>query len=194
VEDKVLQLFQEVSSLIVEFGQRNSKVIIQIAHLYISCFEAGGKLLLFGNGGSASEAQHFSAELINKLVSYRKPLPAIALTTDTSVLTSIGNDLDFNDIFSRQIEALGKKSDVAWGMSTSGNSPNLIKAFNRAKELGLITVAFSGNDGGAIANITDYCLTVPSQNTAYIQEVHSCIGHAICTIIEEHFLQKQNHS
>ncbi len=190
VEDKILQQFEESSNLLRAFGQQHSHSIIQIAQRLISCFENGGKLLLFGNGGSAAQSQHLVAELINKLSAYRKALPAIALTADTAVLTSIGNDMDFSEVFSRQLEALGKNGDVAWGMSTSGNSPNLVKGFTRAKELGLITIAFSGKDGGACTRIADFCLIVPSQDTARIQEVHLCTGHVICSIIEEHFFRK----
>ncbi len=190
MEDKILQQFEESSNLLRAFGQQHSHSIIQIAKRLISCFENGGKLLLFGNGGSAAQSQHFVAELVNKLFTYRKALPAIALTTDTAVLTSIGNDMDFSEVFSRQLEALGKKGDVAWGMSTSGNSPNLVKGFTKAKELGLITIAFSGKDGGASSRIADFCLIVPSQDTARIQEVHLCTGHVICSIIEEYFFTK----
>jgi D-sedoheptulose 7-phosphate isomerase len=161
-----------------------------MAREMIDCFERGGKLLIFGNGGSAAHAQHFAAELVNKLSTYRKPLPAIAINTDSSILTSIGNDLSFDDIFSRQFEALGNKGDVAWCLTTSGTSPNLIKACKKAREMGIFTIAFSGRDGGDIARTTDLCLTVPLHNTARIQEVHLCAGHAICALIEEHFLAK----
>lgn len=162
-----------------------------MAHELISCFERGGKLLIFGNGGSAAHAQHFAAELVNKLAVYRKPLPAIAINTDSSVLTSIGNDLSFDDIFSRQIEALGTRGDVSWCLTTSGTSPNLINACNQARAMGLMTIAFSGRDGGAIAKTTDLCLTVFLQDTAKIQEVHLCAGHVLCALVEEHFLAKE---
>jgi D-sedoheptulose 7-phosphate isomerase len=128
---------------------------------------------------------------VNKLTVYRRPLPAIALTTDTSVLTSIGNDLDFSDIFSRPIEALGKKGDVAWGFSTSGRSPNVLKALAKARELGLRTIGFSGRDSSAMAQHADFCLTVAADNTARIQEVHLCAGHAVCAVVEEHFLAEK---
>jgi D-sedoheptulose 7-phosphate isomerase len=194
VEEKIVKLFEEASSLALECGRKNAALILQMARELIRCFEQGHKLLLFGNGGSASQAQHFSAELVNKLAVYRAPLPAIALTTDTSVITSIGNDLQFSDIFSRPIEALGRPGDVAWGLSTSGASPNVLKALAKARELGLRTIAFAGRDGSAMALHADFFLTVAADNTARIQEVHLCAGHAVCTIVEEHFLTKNRTS
>jgi D-sedoheptulose 7-phosphate isomerase len=191
VEEKIVKLFEEASALVLESGGKNAALILHMGQELIRCFEQGNKLLLFGNGGSASQAQHFSAELVNKLTVYRAPLPAIALTTDSSVLTSIGNDLDFSDIFSRPIEALGKKGDVAWGFSTSGKSPNVLKALERARELGLRTIAFSGKNSSAMAQHADFCLSVAADNTARVQEVHLCAGHAVCTVVEEHFLSSK---
>jgi D-sedoheptulose 7-phosphate isomerase len=191
VEKEIFKFFEEASVLALESGRKNAALLLQMGQELIRCFEQGNKLLLFGNGGSASQAQHFSAELVNKLTVYRRPLPAIALTTDTSVLTSIGNDLDFSDIFSRPIEALGKKGDVAWGFSTSGKSPNVLKALAKARELGLRTIAFSGRDSSAMAQHADLCLTVAADNTARIQEMHLCAGHAVCAVVEEHFLAKK---
>ena len=190
MEEKILKLFEEAAQAVLDCGRENVPLISRMAREMIDCFERGGKLLIFGNGGSAAHAQHFAAELVNKLSTYRKPLPAIAINTDSSILTSIGNDLSFDDIFSRQIEAIGNKGDVAWCLTTSGTSPNLIKACKKAREMGIFTIAFSGRDGGDIARTTDLCLTVPLHNTARIQEVHLCAGHAICALIEEHFLAK----
>jgi D-sedoheptulose 7-phosphate isomerase len=187
-EKEVLQLFEKTSRLLLEFGRENAALITHIAGEIIDCFEKGNKLLLFGNGGSAAQAQHFAAELVNKLSKHRKALPAIALSADTPVLTSIGNDIAFADIFSRQIEALGQRGDVAWGISTSGNSPNIIKAFEQAKAIGIICIAFSGKGGGKIAQLADITLIVPSQHVAGIQELHLCSGHAVCELIETHFL------
>jgi D-sedoheptulose 7-phosphate isomerase len=191
VEKEIFKFFEEASVLALESGRKNAALLLQMGQELIRCFEQGNKLLLFGNGGSASQAQHFSAELVNKLRVYRRPLPAIALTTDTSVLTSIGNDLDFSDIFSRPIEALGKNGDVAWGFSTSGKSPNVLKGLVKARELGLRTIAFSGRDSSAMAQHADFCLTVAADNTARIQEMHLCAGHAVCAVVEEHFLAKK---
>jgi D-sedoheptulose 7-phosphate isomerase len=190
VEEKILKLFEEAAQAALDCGKKNASLISRMARELIACFEQGGKLLIFGNGGSAAHAQHFAAELVNKLSTYRKPLPAIAITADSSILTSIGNDLAFEEVFSRQIEAFGRNGDVAWCMTTSGTSPNLIKACNKAREMGIFTITFSGRDGGTIAHITDLCLTVPLHDTARIQEVHLCAGHAICALVEEHFLAK----
>ncbi|MEI6125691.1 MAG: SIS domain-containing protein [Pseudomonadota bacterium] len=186
----VMEIFEDSSLLILESGRQNFKAIEKIAHTIISCFNKGGKLLIFGNGGSASQAQHFAAELVNKFFTYRKALPAIALTADTSNLTSIGNDLDFSEIFSRQIEALGKKKDIAWGLSTSGRSPNVLKAFKAAKKAGLLTISFTGGERTELSMLSDIALTVPSKNTARIQEVHLCSGHSVCELVEAHFLNK----
>ena len=191
MEDKAVNEFFEASSrLLLECGRRNSSLIQRMATEIIACFEQGGKLLLFGNGGSASQAQHFAAELVNKLVSYRSALPAVSLTTDTSALTSIANDLDFSEVFSRQVEALGRPGDVAWGLSTSGSSANVVKACSAAKKKGLLTVCFAGEEGSALGQVADICLSVPSKDTARIQEVHLCSGHAVCELVERHFLNK----
>lgn len=184
------ELFEEASRLILESSTQNAAVIQGIVREIIDCFERGNKLLIFGNGGSASQAQHFAAELVNRFTAYRAALPAIALTTDTSILTSIGNDLDFKEIFSRQIEALGNKGDIAWGLSTSGRSPNIIKAFEIAKPKGMQTVGFTGQPGSRLARLSDMSFTVPSSSTPRIQEVHLCAGHAICELVESHFLEK----
>lgn len=187
VREDNIQLFKESSRLLEECGREHSALILRVAEAVINCFERGNKLLLFGNGGSAAQAQHFSAEIVNKLFEYRKALPAITLGTDTTVVTSIGNDLSFTDIFSRQVEALGQKGDIAWGLSTSGNSPNIIRAFEQAQGIGMLTVAFTGKGGGKIAQLAEIVLTVPSQNVARIQEVHLCAGHAVCELVETHF-------
>jgi len=190
LEEKILKLFEEAAQAVLDCGKKDAALISRMAQELIACFERGGKLLIFGNGGSAAHAQHFAAELVNKLCTYRQPLPAIAINTDSSILTSIGNDLSFDDVFSRQIEALGSRGDVAWCMTTSGTSPNLIKACNKARDMGIFTIVFSGRDGGPIAKAADLCLTVYLQDTARIQEVHLCAGHALCALIEEHFLAK----
>ena len=187
----VMEIFEDSARLILESGRQNFKVTGAIAQKIISCFNRGGKLLIFGNGGSASQAQHFAAELVNKFFVYRKALPAIALTADSSNLTSIGNDLDFSEIFSRQIEALGKKGDIAWGLSTSGRSPNVLTAMRAAKKAGLFTISFIGGQRSELSRLSDIALTVPSKNTARIQEVHLCSGHAVCELVEAYFLLKK---
>ncbi|MFC2164249.1 SIS domain-containing protein [Acidobacteriota bacterium] len=143
------------------------------------------KILVFGNGGSAAQAQHFAAELVNRYLSDRAPIAAISLTTDTSALTSIANDSAFDDVFSRQLEALSSKGDIALGLSTSGNSPNVIKAIERAKECGLMTVVLTGEGGGRIGQIAEYCCDVPSTKTPLIQEVHLLWLHLLAEDIEK---------
>jgi D-sedoheptulose 7-phosphate isomerase len=162
--------------------------------LLTACLRAGGKVLIFGNGGSAADAQHLAAELVNRFQIERPPLAAIALTTDSSVLTSIGNDYHFDEIFSKQISALGKKGDIAWGLSTSGNSPNVIKAFGTAQKLGMATIGMTGR-GGKIARCADLVFAVASDTTARIQEIHIMLGHILCELLEralypEEFLPK----
>tara|TARA_B110000008_G_C16879219_1_gene528144 strand:+ start:138 stop:704 length:567 start_codon:yes stop_codon:yes gene_type:complete len=157
------------------------------AKLCIDCINNGGKILLFGNGGSAADAQHIAAELVGRYKSERKGLPAIALTTDTSALTSIANDFEYGAIFSRQIEALANNGDVAIGISTSGSSENVINALKIASKLHCKTIGFSGNDGGKMNNICNLNLVVPSDDTPRIQEIHIVIGHTICHLIDREF-------
>ncbi len=146
---------------------------------------SGGKIMFFGNGGSASDAQHLATELTVRFVKDREPIAAIALNTDTSSLTAIGNDFGFEYLFSRQIDALGKKGDVAIGISTSGNSDNVLKALHRAREKNIVTIGFSGRDGGKMAQLCDILLIVPSDITARIQEMHITLGHMLCGALEQ---------
>ncbi len=146
---------------------------------------SGGKILIFGNGGSASQAQHFAAELVNRFQKDRRPLAALALTTDTSALTSIANDASYDHVFRRQIEALGKSGDVALGLSTSGNSLSVVKAMETAREMGMVTVALTGRGGGRLAPIVDYHLEVPSTETPRIQEVHLLLLHLLAQGLED---------
>ncbi len=154
----------------------------------IHCIEAlnqGGKILIFGNGGSAADAQHIAAELVGRYLLDRKGLAAIALTTDTSALTSIGNDFGFNHLFSRQVEALAQTGDVLIGISTSGNSANVINALTLGKQIGCKTLGFSGQYGGAMMELCDVTLAVPSTHTPRIQEMHILLGHTLCHLIEQ---------
>ena len=144
----------------------------------------GHTVLLFGNGGSAADAQHLAAEFVNRFQVERPPLAAIALTTDTSILTAVGNDYDFQEVFVKQIQALGKKGDVAWGISTSGTPANVVKGLEIAKKQGLQTLALTGRDGGIMARMADICLIVPSYETPRIQEVHIAIGHILCDLVD----------
>jgi D-sedoheptulose 7-phosphate isomerase len=155
--------------------------------LVVSCrrsLQHGGKLLFFGNGGSAADAQHLATELSVRYKSDRAAIAAIALTTDTSTLTATGNDLGFEQIFARQIEALGRPGDIALGISTSGKSPNITEALKKARETGLIPVALTGRDGGDLPGCTDHCLIVPSETTSRIQEMHILLGHMLCGALE----------
>ena len=162
-------------------------VIEKTAHLMIGVLESGHKILLFGNGGSAADSQHIAAELVGRFMVKRRALPAIALTTDTSNLTALGNDFGYETVFERQVEALGQRGDLAIGISTTGNSPNVLSAVRLARKLGLKTVALTGRDGGALAKRVDLALIVPSHSTQRIQEAHITIGHILCELVESHF-------
>jgi len=159
--------------------------IAKVVDSTLEALQRGNLILLCGNGGSAADAQHLAAEFINRFLLDRAALPAIALTTDTSVLTSIGNDSDFSQVFARQVEALGKAGDIFYAISTSGNSDNVIEAVKVARKRGIETVAFTGGDGGKLAPLCDLTLIVPSRSTPRIQEAHITIGHIICQIVEE---------
>lgn len=167
-----------------ERAQQNPLPVLEAAAAIVAAFEAGGTLLLFGNGGSASDAQHLAAEFVGRFQLERAAMAAIALTTDTSVLTGIANDYAFERIFARQIDALGRKGDVALGISTSGASPNVVAALDTARARGLQTIALTGRDGGAVGRAAAIHVNVPSESTARIQEVHRTLLHVICDIVE----------
>lgn len=184
MEETILKRFQESGEVKTQFLEKNLPKLIEVIHLIARCFESGNKLFFFGNGGSAGDAQHLAAEFVNRYLLDRPALPAIALTTDTSILTSISNDTDFSEVFSRQLMALGKQGDIAIGITTSGNSPNILKAFEVAKRMGMKTIALVGKDGGKVAKVADLSLIVPSQSTPRIQETHILIGHLLCEMVE----------
>ena len=163
--------------------ENNIDTIIRAADMLASCITTGNKVLIFGNGGSAADAQHLAAEFVNRFQIERPPLAAIALTTDTSILTSIGNDYHFNDIFAKQVEALGRRGDIAWGISTSGNSANVIRAIEAARKIGVTTIGMTGR-GGELAACADLVFSVPSDTTARIQESHITLGHILCDLLE----------
>ena len=165
-------------------GDAIYKAVVSISE----AIRRGNKLLIAGNGGSAADAQHIAAEVVGRFYRERRGLPAIALTTDTSILTSIGNDYGFEQIFSRQIEALGRKGDVFLGISTSGNSVNVVNAVRKAAELGITTVGLTGEEGGKLKGLVDILIAVPSSNTPRIQEVHITIGHIICELVEQYMV------
>lgn len=164
--------------------------LIRAAILIVDAFHAENKLLIFGNGGSAADAQHIAAEFVNRFLIERPPLPALALTTDTSILTSVGNDYHFNDIFSKQIKALGMEGDVAWGISTSGGSANVLEALIVARERGLGTIGMTGAEGKEMAEIVDVLLTVDADTTPRIQECHITMGHIICELVDFQLFQR----
>ena len=167
-----------------ERATQSPQPVLDAAAAIIDAFQRGGKLLIFGNGGSASDAQHVAAEFVGRFQRERAAMAAIALTTDTSVLTGIGNDYAFDRIFARQIEALGRKGDVAFGISTSGASPNVVAALDAARALGLQTIALTGGDGGAVGRAAAIHVNVPSASTARVQEVHRTLLHVICDVVE----------
>ena len=192
MENIILKRFKESSEIKTRFLRENLPKFLDIIKLVSHAFESGNKIFFFGNGGSAADAQHLAAEFVNRYVMERPPLPAMALTTDTSILTSISNDIAFEEIFSKQLRALGKEGDVAIGISTSGSSPNIIKAFEVGKEMGMKRIAFTGNNGGAISKMADYSLIVPSTSTPRIQEVHILVGHILCEMVEHSLFFKVN--
>jgi D-sedoheptulose 7-phosphate isomerase len=159
--------------------------ILEVANRIKTCLNNGGKLILMGNGGSAGDSQHIAAELIGRFKKERKAMPAIALTVDTSSLTALGNDYGFDTIFERQLEALAQKHDAVLGISTSGNSENVVRALKKANAIGAETIGLLGNDGGKIKEVANISIVIPSDDTARIQEVHITIGHIICELIEE---------
>ena len=157
----------------------------EMLNCWITAIEGGNKILFFGNGGSAADAQHLAAELVIRFVEDRRPIAAIALNTDTSALTAGANDLGFDEVFARQIEALGRTGDVAVGISTSGTSPNIVKALEMARKKGLVTNAFTGRDGGKMPSLAEVSLIVPAQSTRRIQEMHITLGHMLCGALEK---------
>ena len=165
--------------------ETQSDVIINLAQLIAEIIKNGNKLLIFGNGGSAADAQHMAAEFVNRFMIDRPPLAAIALTTDTSNITSIGNDFSFDEIFVKQVQALGKKGDLALGISTSGNSPNVVKAIETAAELGMHTVVLTGGSGGKLAGLAEVVINVPSDITPHIQEAHLWVEHLLCWMVDD---------
>jgi D-sedoheptulose 7-phosphate isomerase len=181
IKDIILESIQVKEGLL----RANIGQILEIAELVIGCLKKGGKLILFGNGGSASDSQHIAAELVGRFKKDRSGLPAIALTTNTSVLTSLANDYGYEIVFARQIEAHGQKNDLAMGISTSGKAKNVTSAIKQAKKMGIKTIALTGGDGGDLAKLADLSLVVPSSVTARVQEAHITIGHIICELVEQ---------
>jgi D-sedoheptulose 7-phosphate isomerase len=183
LERYVLDALEESVRVKTEAVRDNLGRIVQAAETAAERLQAGNKILIFGNGGSAADAQHLAAEFVNRFRIERPPLPAIALTTDTSVITSIGNDYSFDEIFAKQIRALGRPGDVAVGLSTSGDSPNVLTAMTAAREIGLFTIGFTGR-AGQLATLADLTLSAASDVTARIQETHIAMGHMFCDLVD----------
>jgi D-sedoheptulose 7-phosphate isomerase len=183
--DKLISIFEESARVKVAFAHENAGRIRAVVDLIVQAFRSGRKVILFGNGGSATDASHIAAEFVNRFLMDRPPLPAIALTTDPAVVTSISNDFGFDQIFSKQLAALGQEGDVVIGISTSGNSPNVLKALDVAKKNGMRTVVLTGGTGGKMAGLADHTFIVPSKHTPYIQETHITLGHVICQMVDE---------
>ena len=181
---RVRAIFEATIALHERVAAADFAPVVQAASAIRASHLAGGKLLIFGNGGSAADAQHMAAELVNRLQRERAALAALALSTDTSILTSIANDYTFDRVFVRQIEALGRPGDVALGISTSGGSPSVVKALETARSRGLKTIALTGRNGGGAAAAADIHVNVPSDSTARIQEVHRTLIHAVCELVE----------
>jgi len=184
---EIERIFDEHIPLVQNLKSTRPAEIWQIGQLLIKCFKRGNKILLCGNGGSAADAQHLAAEFTGRFVRERRPLPAIALTTDASAMTAIANDFGFETVFSRQVQALSVKGDVVIGLSTSGKSQNVKQALLMAKSCGCATIGLLGSDGGEIAKIADKSIIVHSTNTARVQEMHITIGHILCDLIDTHF-------
>jgi D-sedoheptulose 7-phosphate isomerase len=185
---RVAREIEDSIAVMRELTASCSSQILQAATLILACLRDGGKIFAFGNGGSAAEAQHFVAELVGRYRTDRRPLAAIALTAESASLTAIANDYGFDHIFSRQLEALAHAGDVAVAFSTSGNSPNIIRALESAKYLELSTVGLTGKTGGHLANLTDICLRAPSDSTPRIQEAHTLMTHIVCGLVEDAIL------
>lgn len=179
------RIFEEHLSVIENLRSECQKEIETFADICKTALDSGNTIYFMGNGGSAADSQHLAAELVGRFQKERKGLPGIALTTDTSILTAVGNDYGFDNVFVRQVEALVKLGDVVVGISTSGNSPNVVKAVEAAKEIGAFAVGMTGSGGGRLAELCDVCIKVPSKVTARIQEGHILVGHMVCQLIDE---------
>ena len=186
MKEAIVRAFEDSVRTKKSFLKENLETLLTVIDLIAQAFIHGNKLLLFGNGGSAADAQHIAAEFVNRFRIDRPPLPALALTTDTSAITSIANDYDYKEIFAKQVKALGKEGDIAIAISTSGNAANVLAAIDACKKLKITTVALTGGDGGKMARKVDHLLCVSEgKNTARIQETHILVGHVICEMVDQ---------
>ncbi|HWL03522.1 MAG TPA: D-sedoheptulose 7-phosphate isomerase [Xanthobacteraceae bacterium] len=192
--DRVAAYFRRSAEVLAETAENAQfqQALGEITELVVNCFRDGGKVLVAGNGGSAADAQHIAGEFLSRLNFDRHPLPAIALTTDSSVLTAVGNDYGYERVFERQVRGLGRRGDVFIAISTSGNSPNIVAALEAAREIGVATVGFTGNRDGAMVALCDSVLRVPSVETPQIQQIHIVAAHIICGEAERSLFQAPN--
>lgn len=185
MKETIRKIFEESIEAKRSFFEEQTEDLIRVIHLIADAFTNQRKLLLFGNGGSAADAQHIAAEFVNRFQIERPPLPAIALTTDTSAITSIANDYDYVEIFAKQVKALGLPGDIAFAISTSGNAANVIRGIEMCRSLGITTIGLTGGDGGRMRSLVDHALVVSgSTNTARIQESHILIAHTVCEMVD----------
>ena len=185
MKEKILSILEQSIAVKKAFVEANAEKIESTARAIADCLAAGGKVLVFGNGGSAADAQHIAAEFVGRFAFDRPPLSAIALTTDTSILTCTGNDYGFDDVFLRQVMALARSGDIVWGISTSGNSENVVRALSYARKQKIATLGLAGKDGGRMTALCDHLLVVDGPDTARIQETHGLVGHILCGLVEE---------
>jgi D-sedoheptulose 7-phosphate isomerase len=185
MQNDIHRMFRDSAAVKLRFAEQYAPRIEVVARRMADAVRRGSKLLFFGNGGSAADAQHLAAEFVNRFLRERRALAAVALTTDSSALTSIGNDLGFDQVFARQVEALARPGDVVVAISASGNSPNVLRAVEAARRLGCATVGLTGGSGGLLASAVDEAFVVPSSETPRIQETHITLGHALCAIVDE---------
>ncbi len=190
MKDIINNILQESLKVKAEFIDKNMDRIIELSEKIARAFTSDRKLLLCGNGGSAADAQHLAAEFVNRFEMERPPLPAIALTTDTSILTCIGNDYSFDDVFTKQVKAIGLEGDILLAISTSGNSKNVISAARAARDMGIYVAGLAGCDGGKLKDASDLCLVVNSKVTARVQESHILAGHILCKLVDYILFQK----
>ena len=186
----VVTAFADSARVKQQFAHDHADRIVQVASLIANAFRNGNKVLLFGNGGSSTDAAHIAAEFVGRYKRERVPLPAIALATDIAAITCIANDYGYEELFARQVRAHGRPGDIAIGISTSGNSPNVLKGVEAARDCGLTTIAWTGANGGKLAGLVDYPFLVPSTVTSRIQESHITLGHVLCELVEDHLLGK----
>lgn len=190
INQRILQHFQESAQLKLQAAEQLAEPISQAVEIMFTALSNGNKILACGNGGSAADCQHFAAELVGRFERERLPLPALALTTDTSILTAVGNDYGFRDVYAKQVQAFGQSGDVLLALSTSGRSPNILAALRTARERGLLTIGFTGAKGEALGALCDHLLVSPSDDTPVIQQIHLTVAHGICDEIEQSMMRQ----